>query len=223
MPLELVDEPALADAGDADEREELRRPLVARALEGVADDAELALAADELRARLVRDVDAEARVRCDRLPDGDRLGLALRLDGLGAVVVDRADASPGRWSRPTMTPLTGAALCRRAAVLTTSPDAMPSPASGRASRRDERLSGRDPDPKLEPLLEREVADRERRAHGALGVVLVGRRRAEERHDRVADELLDRAAVSLELGADALVIRAGGALRRPRDPSTRRVT
>ena len=34
------------------------------------------------------------------------------------------------WS--TMTPLTGAALCRRAAVLTTSPDAIPSPASGRA-------------------------------------------------------------------------------------------
>ena len=32
-------------------------------------------------------------------------------------------------------PFTGAALCRRAAVLTTSPEAMPSPASGWASRR----------------------------------------------------------------------------------------
>ena len=46
--VELVDETALADPGDADEREELRRPLVARSLEGVTDDAELALAADEL-------------------------------------------------------------------------------------------------------------------------------------------------------------------------------
>ena len=78
--LELVDEPALADPGDADEREELRRALVARPLERVPDDSELALAADELGARLVRDVDAEARVRRDGRPDGDRLRLALRLD-----------------------------------------------------------------------------------------------------------------------------------------------
>ncbi len=52
---------------------------------------------------------------------------------------------------------------------------------------------------------REVADRERRADGALGVVLVRGRRAEEGHHRVADELLDRAAVALELGTDALVV------------------
>ena len=65
--VELVDEAALADARDADEREELRRALVARPLERVPDDAELALAADELGARLVRDVDAEARA-CGRAP-----------------------------------------------------------------------------------------------------------------------------------------------------------
>ena len=59
--IEFVDEPALADSGDADEREELRRALVTRSLECVSDDAELALAPDELRAGLVRDVDAEAR------------------------------------------------------------------------------------------------------------------------------------------------------------------
>ena len=68
-PVELVDEAALADPGDADEREELRRSLVSRPLEGVSHDAELALAPDELGARLVRDVDAEARVRGDRRPD----------------------------------------------------------------------------------------------------------------------------------------------------------
>jgi hypothetical protein len=32
------------------------------------------------------------------------------------------------------------------------------------------------------------------------------RRAEEGHDRIADELLDGAAVALELGANALVVR-----------------
>ena len=57
------------------------------------------------------------------------------------------------------------------------------------------------------LLDREVADRERRADGALGVVLVRGRRAEERHDRVPDELLDRSAVALELRAHALVVRS----------------
>ena len=51
--LQLVDEAALADAGHADEREELRRALVPCAFECVADDRELALAADELGARVV--------------------------------------------------------------------------------------------------------------------------------------------------------------------------
>ena len=97
--LELVDEAALADSRDADEREELRRALVARALEGVPDDAELALAADELRAGVVCDVDAEARTGGGRLPDRDRLRLALRLDRSGFVVVDGVRASPGRSSR----------------------------------------------------------------------------------------------------------------------------
>ena len=98
-PRQLVHEAALADPRHADEREELRRSLVTCALEGVADDAELALAADKLRARLVRDVDAEARVRCLRLPHGDRLRLALRLDGFGVLVVDGGDVSPGTSSR----------------------------------------------------------------------------------------------------------------------------
>ena len=53
---------------------------------------------------------------------------------------------------------------------------------------------------------RPVADRERRPHRPLGVVLVRDRRAEERHHRVADELLDRSAETLELGAQMRVVR-----------------
>ena len=60
------------------------------------------------------------------------------------------------------------------------------------------------------LLDGEGADRERGAHGALRVVLVCCRRAEEGHHRIADELLDRAAAALELGRGAVVIRAGTA-------------
>ncbi len=78
---------------------------------------------------------------------------------------------------------------------------------GAGVERDQRLAGGDPDAELEALLDGEVADRERRADRALGVVLVRGRGSEERHDRVADELLDGAAMSFELRADALVVRA----------------
>ena len=51
-----------------------------------------------------------------------------------------------------------------------------------------------------------VADGERGANGPLGIVAVRHRGAEHAHDRVADELLDLAAVALELAADTLVVR-----------------
>jgi hypothetical protein len=65
---------------------------------------------------------------------------------------------------------------------------------------------------VKPLVLRvQLADRlvdgERGAHGALGVVLVSDRRPEERDDGVADELLHRAAVGLELLADSGVVRS----------------
>ena len=76
-----------------------------------------------------------------------------------------------------------------------------------SSERDERLSGRDRDPELECfLLAHPVADDEGGPHRALGIVLVRNRRSEEGHHRIADELLDRPAVALELGAQAGVIR-----------------
>ena len=77
---QLVHEAALADSGHPDEREQLRRSFVSRALEGIPNDAELALAADQPRARLVGDVHAEAGVCRLCLPHGDRLRLAFRLD-----------------------------------------------------------------------------------------------------------------------------------------------
>ncbi len=105
----------------------------------------------------------------------------------------------------TTIPLTGAAVCGRAAVLTTSGGH--SLAGIRPGiERDERLAGR-ADAELQILLDGEVADRESRASGSLRVVLVRRRRAEQWHHCVADELLHRAAVPLELCTDQLVVRA----------------
>ena len=70
----------------------------------------------------------------------------------------------------------------------------------------ERFPGRDPDAELESCLATEVADGERRANGSFGVVFVGGGSSEERHHRVADELLDCAAVALELRSHSLVVR-----------------
>jgi hypothetical protein len=204
--LELVDEATLPDPWDADQREELRCVRVTSAVEGVLDDCELALASDELRSRIVRDVDAEPGTHPRHLPDGDRLRLALRLDRVGVLVVDgvtrgairglvRDDAVDGRRALqscggvhdvPGRHPLAGIRTC---------------------VERHEGFPGRDPHAELETFVDGEVADRERRANRALGIVLVRRRSAEKRHNRVADELLDGAAMSFELGANALVVGA----------------
>ena len=104
--------------------------------------------------------------------------------------------------------MTGAEACRRDAVLTTSPEAIPWPASGWAS------SETSASPVVMPIrtsslpvLSRPVADGKRGANGPLRIVLVRQRRPEERHHGVADELLDRSAVAFELGTQPLVVRA----------------
>ena len=51
-----------------------------------------------------------------------------------------------------------------------------------------------------------VADPERRPDSPLRVVAVPDRRAEDRHHRIADELLDRAAAGLDLRTHALEVR-----------------
>jgi hypothetical protein len=170
---------------------------VPRPVEGVSHDAELALAPDELRPRLVRDVHAETRVRGERCPDWDRLRLSLRLDRLSRFVIDSlARRAVGRLVRED------AVHRRRALEACRGVDDIARghalAGSGLRVEVHERFSPRDPDAELEPLLEREVADREGGADGSLGVVLVGNRSAEQRHDGVADELLDRPSVPLEL-------------------------
>jgi hypothetical protein len=46
-------------------------------------------------------------------------------------------------------------------------------------------------------------DRQGRAHGPLGVVLVGERDAERRHHRITGELLDDASVRGDAGGDVV--------------------
>ena len=77
----------------------------------------------------------------------------------------------------------------------------------------EHLAGVDADPHAQlvgGMLLAEVAQRglhrQRRADGAVGVVLVRDRRPEQRHDRVAEHLVDDAAVGLDVGDEQ---REGG--------------
>ena len=65
---------------------------------------------------------------------------------------------------------------------------------GRLGVVDDDLAGLDADPRLEAELVDGVEDRDRCAHGSLGVVLVRLRDPEGGHDGVAGELLDDAAV-----------------------------
>ena len=78
---------------------------------------------------------------------------------------------------------------------------------------EEHLTGRDADAHSEVdaafrivhLLD-DPPRRERRSQRPLSIVLVRERCAEDAEDRVAYELLDRASKSLELGANAAVVR-----------------
>ena len=115
----------------------------------------------------------------------------------------------------TSTSPDSAATCSRAATLTTSPVTIASP--GAAS------SAASTEPVLTPMRIGEAdAVRARQPgvdlveaaqHGecgpdrALGVVLVHDRHAEHRHHRVADELLDPAALGLGLGAHGVEVAA----------------
>ena len=90
------------------------------------------------------------------------------------------------------------------------------------AERDERLARRDSDAHLElALLGERLADRERSAYGTLGIVLVRDRRSEDRHDGVADELLDGSAEALELTRERARGRAAAGAARPRGPCARR--
>ena len=202
---ELVDEPRLADARHPDEGDELQCALRPRPLERIAERVELPLPADERRPGL-REVDAVTRARLERLPHRHRRRLPLRLDRLRLAVVDcmargvirrLADQDPVHRRR-RLQPRRGVDDIAGGHSFAL---------GGPGAERDQGLARVDGDSHLELLLlDRPVADLERRTHRAFRVVLVRRGCAEQRYDGVADELLDGAAEALELGTKVPVVR-----------------
>ena len=213
---ELPDEPALADAGNAHERDQLYRSLGPAPAEGVEEEVHLGPAADERRRGPLHDVDPEAGAALDRLPRGNRPGLALGHDRLDMPVGDRAIRRVvGRLADEDAVDGCGGLEARGRVDDVAGRHSLS--AAGIGPEDDQRLAGVHADAHVQVeaglLLVQPVdrsPDRERRADRALGIVLVGHRRAEERHDGVADELLDRPPVVLELVAQERVVRRQGA-------------
>ena len=205
-PEELEYESALADSRDADQRDELGPPLLPRSRQRRGKSHELVLPSDQRRGGPVLDVHPVQRTPLDDPEGRHRFGLAFRLHRLG---VFEGDGALGRavGRLVDQDAVGGGGGLQAGCCVDDVAGGHALPRLRARVQRDERLARGDPDPHLEvarflgPL-----ADCKRGTDGALRVVLVRDRRAEERHHRVADELLDGPAVPLELVPQALVIR-----------------
>jgi hypothetical protein len=206
---ELVQQAALPDPRRADDGRDARAAPVQHARAESEERVELLLPSDE--ARLVARPRRGTVAGGNDLPDRDRLAFAFGLHGLRLAELERihggevggaADQDPvPRRSRLD-------SCCRVEDV----PRRRPFALARTGSEHYQRLACVDPDAdvEVEPLvlgvqLSDALRDGEPCADRALRVVLVGFRRAEERKHSVAAELLERAAVALELGPYPCVV------------------
>ena len=217
---QLRDQAGLAHARLAGDGDELGRPLCDRLVEGAAQQREVELTPDERRRQRPDHIRAEARRRSQCPPDGDRLGLALGVDRVERLVLEHP---LGRSERG----LTDRDPVHRRLRLDPGRRVDDVPGDHRLAEfrphveRDHRLAGVDPDPHRQVERFELFQQGQPGPHRPLRVVLVCGRRAEDRHHRVADELLDPSAVCLDPIARARVVRSDprlhllgvGALRR----------
>ena len=190
-PLEEVgDEPRLADPRRAEQREESARAIGDRVLVVAPEPLALPLTSDQRRLQMASD---RLRVR-DHVEKSERLhGLSLslereRLDRLDTDGISNEDARLGADED-----LAGAGrlLEPRSDVDRVAGD------ERLALAADDDLARVDADPRLQVVLGDRSAHLRRGANRAERVVLVRSRNAEDRHHRVADELLDGTAVAFD--------------------------
>ena len=182
-------------------RHEVGAALVRRRMEEVLDLAQLAIAPDERRLQaLGLERAAQAGDDTPRPPERRQPILALERVGAGVLEHDRPLRGAPRRLTDEHLPGLGGGLHPRGRVHEVAGD---HPLAGRADRH-RRLAGQDPGAGAESLHAELVAERghggdevESGSHCPLGVVLGRRRRTPDRHHRIADEFLDRAAVELD--------------------------
>ena len=199
---ELVVEPALADPRFGDDPDRGRLAALG-ARQRLLERAQLRGAADELReAALAGEVEARARLADpSELEDLHRPARALDLELAEVLEVEVAAGQLGGALGQVGLARLGQRLhpLRQADGVA---DRRVGGAAAPVDRAGDDLAGVDPDPgrEVEPLrppqlggvLGDVVEHLQRRVAGAPGVVLVGDRGAEDRHDPVAGELVDRA-------------------------------
>ena len=199
--VELPAQAGLADPGHPDERHQPGSALARGRVQQLLEDPHLGVASNERRLeRLAAVRAAPHRDDAIRAPRADRQLLPLEHLLAGGLEGDRHRCGAHR-------PLVDeeAAGRRRGLESRSGVDHVAGDhALARRADRHGGLAGRDARPQLEVRridLGAQLTDREDQlesgANGALGIILVGGRRAERGHDGVTDELLDDAAVSLD--------------------------
>jgi hypothetical protein len=204
---ELGGEARLADAGVAVDRDDAAGAFAHRGVELGREERELFDAADQRRVEPAGER-AGARNRCEHTPRADRLRLPFRLDRIRRLEQHRVlDEQARRLADQDLVRPRGLFEPLRRV------DGVAGHERLRARTCDD-LAARDADADAErrpafcgelvvQVLEL-LAHLDRRLHRAQGVVLVDVRHAEDGHDRVADEFLYRAAVTLDRHAHRVV-------------------
>ena len=217
---QLLGEPGLPDAGLPQQQEQRPTGVADRVLDAVAQEAQLGLAPDEPRPVALRSV---ARRRDRRLgpPRRHELLASLDVDRLERLVADRAARRRERGRADDHLAGLGGALQPVGRVHDVAHRRVVAAGPERAHQHLARV---DPDPHADVDAQLGRGQRERLlhpqggAHGALSVVLVRGGRTEQRHDGVADDLVDAAAEGVDLGhepPEAVVDQVLHLLRIPR--------
>ncbi len=200
---QLEREARLPDACWPEDGREVRPSFLGHAIPGTREHLELPVPPDH------RDGGHRAlalgRRRTNRDPRPDRRTLALRQDRLRRAVLDDAAGARKRLF-PDEHGADGRGRLESCGSVHDVAGDHGFAVSRTGLELDDRFTGVHGDSDLQSVPLRPVADGERSPHSTLRVVSVGRRRAEDAHHRVADELLHRAAEALQLGADSLVVR-----------------
>ena len=200
---QLRTQPALAHSRLAHQRHQLARGLLSSTLERPDQKRLLELATDERRGERAGHVRPETGLRAQRAPERQRLRLALHRHRCQLLPLEDAfRGSIGRVRDHGGADRRSALQPRRRVHDVAGHECLTE--LGPRADGDHRLARIDPQPHLQrqrrsdlvQLLDR-LEDPQPGTHRAFGVVLVGDRRAEDGHDRVAHELLDGSAVALE--------------------------
>ncbi len=207
---ELGGEARLADARVAEDRDDAAGPLQHDLVDGRAKARELDDTADERRVDPPRDTGGAGKHVVEP-PRRDRLRLPFELERRDRLGDDRVAHEPDRRvadedlpsSRSGFEPLRDVdcvAGRERLALLRVAGDHLAG-VDARAHLDPDAVRG------VEPVVQagERLAELDRGANGAQRVVLVHDRDPESGHDRVADELLDRAAVAFQHLAGGLVV------------------